>query len=99
MVLLRKKENLSDQDFAKYWLETHAPIAKQMPGLRKYVVNVVRRPPNKEPDYHGMVELWFDDADSMKYAFTSPQGQATQKDTATFTSATTTLFIDEHAIA
>ncbi len=99
VVLLRKKEPLTDQDFAKYWLEKHAPIAKQMPGLRKYVVNVVRHPPNKEPDYHGIVELWFDDVDSMKRAFASPQGEATQKDTATFTSALTTLYVDEHTIA
>ncbi len=98
VILLKKKESLTDQGFAKYWLETHAPLAKQMPGLRKYVVNVVRRPPNKELDYHGMVELWFDDVDSMKKAFASPQGQATQKDTEIFTSGMVTLYIDEHII-
>ncbi len=98
MILLRKKETLTDQDFAKYWLEKHATLAKQMPGLRKYVVNVVRRPPNKEPDYHGMVELWFDDVDSMKRSFASAEGQATRKDTETFASAISTLYIDEHTI-
>ncbi len=97
-ILLKKKEGLTDQEFAKYLVETHAPLAKQMPGLRRYVVNVVRRPPNKEPDYHGIVELWFDDVDSMKKAFASPQGQATQKDTEIFTSGMTTLYIDEHTI-
>ena len=96
--MLNKKESLTDQEFAKYWLDTHAPLAKKMPGLRKYVANVVRRPPNREPDYHGVVELWFDDADSMKRAFASPEGLATQKDTETFTSKLTTLHIDEHAI-
>jgi uncharacterized protein (TIGR02118 family) len=69
-----------------------------MPGLRKYVVNVVRRPPNRDPDYHGVVELWFDDPDSMKRAFASPEGLATQKDTEMFTSKLTTLYIDEHAV-
>ncbi len=96
MVLLKKKESLTDREFAKYWLDTHAPLAKQMPGLRRYVVNVVRRPPNREPDYHGIVELWFDDVDSMKKAFASPQGQTTQKDTETFASGMITLYIDEH---
>lgn len=99
IILLKKKENLTDQEFAKYWLETHAPLAKTMPGLRKYVVNVVRRAPNREPDYHGAVELWFDDVDSMKKTFASPEGQATQKDTETFTSKMITLYVDEHAIA
>ncbi len=98
MTLLKKKESMADPEFAKYWLETHAPLAKKMPGLRKYVVNIVRRPPNREPDYSGIVELWFDDVDSMKKAFASPEGQATQKDTETFTSRITTLYIDEHSI-
>ena len=69
-----------------------------MPGLRKYVVNVVKRPPNREPEYNGVVELWFDDADSMKNAFASPEGQATQKDTETFTSRLATMYIDEYPI-
>ncbi len=98
MVLLRKKESMTDEEFAKYWTEVHASIAKRMPGLRKYVVNVVRRPPNREPDYHGVVELWFDDVESMKRAFASPEGQATQKDSETFTSKMTTLYINEQTI-
>lgn len=99
VVLLKKKPALSDEGFAKYWLETHAPLAKKMPGLRRYVVNIVRRPPTREPDYHGVVELWFDDVNSMKKAFASPEGQATQKDTEAFASSLTTLYIDEHPIA
>jgi uncharacterized protein (TIGR02118 family) len=98
VVLLKKKDGLMDAEFAKYWLEKHAPLAKQMPGLRKYVVNVVKPPPNREPDYNGLVELWFDDVESMKKAFNSPQGGATQKDTEAFTSQITTLFIDEHQV-
>lgn len=69
-----------------------------MPGLRKYVVNVVKRPPNREPDYNGLVELWFNDTDSMKQAFNSPEGKATQKDTENFAGSLTSLYIDEHSI-
>jgi len=98
MILLKKKTTFSDEQFAKYWLEIHAPMAKQMPGLRKYAVNIVKRPPNREPEYNGVVELWFDDIASMKRAFTSPEGTATQKDTEAFTSGLTTMYIDEHQI-
>jgi len=98
MILLKKKTEFSDDEFARYWLEMHAPLAKKMPGLRRYVVNVVKRPPNREPDYHGVVELWFDDQASMKKAFSSPEGAATQKDTGAFTSGLTTMYIDEHLI-
>ena len=96
---MNKKDGLTDQEFAKYWLETHAPLAKKMPGLRKYVVNVVKRPPKREPEYEGIVELWFEDNNSMKNAFASPEGLATQKDTENFTRKLTTLYIDEHVIA
>ena len=98
MILLKKKSNLSDEDFARYWIETHAPLAKRMPGLRKYGVNVVRPPANRPSEYNGVVELWFDDVASMKKAFTSPEGAATQKDTEAFTAGLTTLYIDEHTI-
>ena len=98
VILMKKKASLTDQEFAKYWLEKHAPLAKKMPGLRKYVVNVVQRPPNREADYDGVVELWFDDRDGMKKAFSSTEGLATQKDTASFTSKLITLYIDEHTI-
>ena len=98
MILMRKKSTFTDEEFANYWLEKHVPLAKHMPGLRKYVVNVVKRPPNREPDYHGVVELWFDDVVSMKKAFASAEGVATQKDTAEFADSLTTMYIDEHAI-
>jgi len=98
MVLLKKKREFSDEEFARYWLERHVALARKMPGLRRYVVNVVRRPPGREPDYDGVVELWFDDTASMKRAFTSPEGFATQKDTEAFTSGLTTMYVDEHPV-
>ena len=98
IILITKKPTMTDQEFAEYMLETHAPIAKKMPGLRKYVVSIVQRPPNKEPEYHGIAELWFDDRNNMKTAFSSPQGQMTQNDTQNFAEKTTTLYTDEHEI-
>jgi uncharacterized protein (TIGR02118 family) len=96
--LLRKKESMSDEEFSNYWLGRHAPLARKMPGLRKYVVNVVKRPPNREPEYHGVVELWFDDIDAMKKGFASPEGVATQRDTENFSAKLTTLYTDEHTV-
>jgi len=98
IILLTKKETMSDDEFARYWLDVHAPLAKKMPGLRKYMVNLVQRPPNREPDYHGVVELWFDDRENMKKAFVSPEGKLTQKDSESFTSRMMTLYTEEHTI-
>lgn len=98
IILLVKKETMSDEEFAKYSLTKHAPLASKMPGLKRYVINVTTRPPNKEPEYHSCAELWFDDKESMKTAFSSPEGRATQADTQMFASKTITLFVEEHTI-
>jgi len=98
LILLKKRPEFADDEFGRYLLEKHAPLAKKMPGLRKYVVNVVKRPPNREPDYNGVVELWFDDQADMRKAFSSPEGAATQTDTQVFTSGLTTMYVGEHAI-
>jgi uncharacterized protein (TIGR02118 family) len=99
ITLLTKKQAMGDDEFAKYLLEVHAGLAKKMPGLRRYVLNIVQRPPNREPEYHGVAELWFDDRESMKRAFSSPEGKLTERDTGEFASSTTSLFIEEHEIA
>ena len=98
IILLTKKQTMSHDEFARYLLEVHAPLAKNMLGLIKYVVNIVQTPPNREPEYHAAAELWFDDRGGMRNAFSSPQGEVTQKDTEKFASRTLTLFVDEHEI-
>ncbi len=99
MVLLEKKDNMTDEEFARYWLHTHAPLAKKMPGVKKYVVNIVKKPPERQSHYQGVVELWFEDIESMKMAFASTEGRITKEDTHRFASNVTILYIDEHEIA
>jgi uncharacterized protein (TIGR02118 family) len=89
---------MDDDESRRYLLNVHAPLAKKMPGVRRYVMNIVQRPPNREPDYHALAELWFDDRESMKKTFSSPEGEITQKDTEAFAAKMMTLFIDEHEI-
>jgi uncharacterized protein (TIGR02118 family) len=67
--------------FEKHYFETHIPLAKKMPGLRKYEVSrgpvtVIAGP----PDAYLIGTLHFDDLDAMKAAFASPEGQATAAD-------------------
>ncbi len=98
IILLKKIQGMGDDEFRSYFLNVHGLLTKKMPGLRRYVVNIVQKPPNKEPDFHGIAELWFDDRDAMKKAFSSLEGQATQQDTERFASKTASLYIEEHEI-
>ena len=58
----------------KYW-EEHIPMAKQMPGLRKYSIHKVIPPPKGEPAFYQIVELEFDDMPSLKSATASQAGK------------------------
>lgn len=49
----------------EYW-DQHVPLAKQMPGLKKYTVNKVVSAPRGEPAYYMMVELEFENMDALK---------------------------------
>jgi uncharacterized protein (TIGR02118 family) len=73
--------------FEKYYFETHVPIAKQIPGLRKYEVSRGAIGTPAGPARHHLVAtLHFDDMNAVQNAFASPQGQATAADVAKFAS-------------
>ena len=63
------------QAFDKEYWEEHVPIAKMMPGLRKYTVQKVLSPPRGEPAYYQVVELEFDNMETLKKATSSPAGR------------------------
>jgi uncharacterized protein (TIGR02118 family) len=73
--------------FDKYYFETHLPIAKRIPGLRKYEVSrgAVATPAGPA-EFHLIATLHFDDMKAVQNAFASPQGQATAADVAKFAS-------------
>lgn len=71
--------------FDRHYFGTHVPIAKKIPGLRKYEVSAgpVLTPAGPSP-FHLIAILHFDDLASIQKAFASPEGQAAAADVATF---------------
>jgi uncharacterized protein (TIGR02118 family) len=69
--------------FDRHYLQTHLPIAKRIPGLRRYEVNdgPIATPAGPAP-YHLMATLHFDDMAAIQNAFASPEGQAAAADVA-----------------
>ena len=73
--------------FDKYYFETHVPIAKRIPGLRKYEVSRgAIATPAGPAKFHLIATLHFDDMKAVQNAFASPQGQAAAADVAKFAS-------------
>ena len=74
--------------FDAYYFGKHVPLAKTIPGLRRYEVNAgpVATPQGPAP-YHLVAELTFDSMADIAAAFASKEGQATAADLANFAQA------------
>lgn len=77
--MLDRGAGLTVEEFQRRWLEERAPMAAQIPGLRRYVVNL----PTPEAyegvrplTLDGWSEMWFDNLDDLHAAFASPEGAA-----------------------
>jgi uncharacterized protein (TIGR02118 family) len=71
--------------FDKYYFETHVPIAKKLPGLKKFEVNQgAAGSPAGDSGIHRIAILHFDDMAAIQAAFASPEGQATVADVGVF---------------
>ncbi len=93
VILLTRAEGSTPEGFRTWWLERHAPIARQLPGLRRLVFNVVETP---EAPCDGISELWFDSRDAFDDAYASEIGQQVASDTTAHVGARVRLLVEEH---
>jgi uncharacterized protein (TIGR02118 family) len=80
--------------FDAYYHSKHLPIAKEVPGLRRYEVNAgpVGTPQGPAP-YHVVALMTFDSLDAIQRALTSPEGRAAAADLANFAQAGVELLV------
>ncbi|BBU30096.1 hypothetical protein BTHE68_38300 [Burkholderia sp. THE68] len=82
-------KNPSDtKAFNDYYASTHAPLAKTLPGLRRYEISTgpVATASGDSP-YHLVALLQFDSLEAIQTALGSPEGQKTAADLANFAQA------------
>jgi uncharacterized protein (TIGR02118 family) len=67
--------------FDKHYFDVHVPMAKKLPGLRKYDVShdTILTPAGDSTPYL-IATLHFDDMSAIRNAFASPEGQACAAD-------------------
>jgi uncharacterized protein (TIGR02118 family) len=81
MVVLYRRGGMSSTDFRKHLREIHGPLARKLPGLRKYVQNYPAEDgQRKAPPWDAIVELYWDDRTTMEAAWKSPEGAASDAD-------------------
>ncbi len=67
--------------FDRHYFEIHVPLAKRLPGLRKYEVSDGPiSTPVRASSIHRIGVLHFDDLAALENAFASPQGKAAGAD-------------------
>ena len=71
---LRRRPELSVEEFQKYWLETHAEFGANIPGVRRYIqvhalggdlaeMMAAGHPSGGNETFDGVAELWFEEED------------------------------------
>ncbi|MDR3494142.1 MAG: EthD family reductase [Ancalomicrobiaceae bacterium] len=79
VVIYRKPQDVAA--FDRHYFDIHVPLAKKIPGLRKYEVSNGRIvTPVGPADVHRIGTLYFDDLAAIERAFASPEGQAAGAD-------------------
>ena len=85
--LLKRAPHLSQEEFVRWWLDRHVPIARAAPRLRRYTVNLPSRPdhlagkPADECEWDGVAEQWFDNQDDLNQAYSRPVSASIRADT------------------
>jgi uncharacterized protein (TIGR02118 family) len=68
--------------FDRHYREVHIPLAKKLPGLRRYTVSRNPAPTRDREAYYLIAELDWDSMQDLRHAFQTPEGRATGDDVA-----------------
>jgi len=95
MSLMKRKEGTSFADYKKWALEEHPKLARGVPGMKKYQVDVVVKddPANT---YDSVSEMWFESEEAMAAAFATDGGKAAGADAAAHVSNRVRVVTHEH---
>ncbi len=98
--LVKRRPDLSPEEFARYWVDDHTPLTAKVPGIRAYKLYTVTGLHDGEPVFDGVAILSFDDRAAHDTAIASPEFAAAIADAPNFqdVAVTTSFFGDEHVI-
>jgi uncharacterized protein (TIGR02118 family) len=106
MSLLRRLPQVAPETFRHEWREEHARLVRRVDGVRGYRQNLItaREVPKGVPvgydelPIDGIVELWFDDAESINRSFGSPQGVTLMTHAREFIGEISTFLVERHVV-
>jgi uncharacterized protein (TIGR02118 family) len=102
--LLVRKDGMTHQQFVAHWLEVHGPLARAVPGIRRYVQSHLlgdrKRAdiPGIDLEIDGIAELWYDDREAMERSAATPEAKTLYADGTRFIGRIRTFLVEEKAI-
>jgi uncharacterized protein (TIGR02118 family) len=94
--LVRKRPELSREEFLARWTGEHVEIAKHLPGLRGYVIHILE---GDAPPYDGIAITSFESREDAERAFADPAlAEGLARTRADFAAAVDVYFAQEHVI-
>jgi uncharacterized protein (TIGR02118 family) len=99
-IWLRKKAGMTADEFRDYWLNSHAPIARDgYEHLTGYTADLVTRvPEGQDAPYDGVAVLTWDDRDGFKADMGSETAKRSTEDLANFTDGFGLLFVEQTVV-
>lgn len=101
--LMRRRPDLTFEQFRDHWLDPHGTMTAALPGVRRYVQHHPVDAPGTNALAHqlaidGIPELWFDDNEARRIAYTSPRIAACNVDSEHFVGAVTRLVTEPSVV-
>lgn len=94
MVGLVRRDDMSREDFRRWWIDEHAPLARTLPGVRRIRFNVL----DEDAPFDGIAELWFDSSEAADAAYATDIGKSVAADSMAHVASRVRMLADEQEI-
>ncbi|MCA9858998.1 MAG: EthD family reductase [Thermomicrobiales bacterium] len=98
--LVKKRADLSQEEFARYWIDEHTPLTAATPGMHSYRCYPMVAHDGAAPSFDAIAFATFDDEAAWRVAEQSPELQAAIADAVNFQEVdlTQSFYAAEHVI-
>ena len=81
--------------FEEYYANEHLPLAAKIPNVLRFESGRVGTVDGSEPPHHRIEEWWFESAERLSEALSSPEGEYATGDIRDFATGGAAVFISE----
>lgn len=94
MIGLVRRDDMTHEEFAHWWTQEHAPLARTLPGVQRIRFNLL----DGDAPFDGIAELWFESAEAAEAAYATEIGKAVAADSIAHVSSRVRMPAQEHEI-